>query len=82
MPAIPPAECNGEARTGLVCVPQVQGLDRTWTTAGEEARNKVAVLPGIFLEAAVGGLVSAAKHRVVLTVSQSAYKTEKHTAAC
>ncbi len=33
--------------------------------AGEEVRNKVVVLPGIFLEAAMGGRVCTAAHRVV-----------------
>lgn len=67
MLAIQQADCDGGARTRLVCVPQVQGSGQKWTAAGEQARNKVVVLPGIFLEAAVGGLVSAAAHHVIFT---------------
>lgn len=49
---------------------QVRGSNLEWTFAGEERRNELTVLPGILLEAALGGIISAAVHRVVCTQPQ------------
>lgn len=58
----------------------MRGSNVHWTSAGEEARNTLTMLPGLLLEAAMGGIVSSAVHLVVCM--QFAQKTMRIWSIC